>query len=153
MVANAERRQSNAYFSSSDGNFKTRYAAQEHFSELKTGDVTVKGGWRIYSSGPGIYMNQLISNGLGIRKESDHLIFDPILTKELDGLIFKYECLGVPVEIHYHVGQQEVKGIKVNGELLPSEIETNRYRDGGIKVANDVLKAALLKSQKIDIYC
>lgn len=153
VVANAERRQSNAYFSSSDGNFKTRYAAQEHFSELKTGDVTVKGGWRIYSSGPGIYMNQLISNGLGIRKESDHLIFDPILTKELDGLIFKYECLGVPVEIHYHVGQQEVKGIKVNGELLPSEIETNRYRDGGIKVANDVLKAALLKSQKIDIYC
>src|SRR5690606_11461681 len=56
-VPNAEIRQSNTYFSSSDGKFNTRYEAQEEFSKLKDGSVPVKGGWRIYSSGPGIYMN------------------------------------------------------------------------------------------------
>ena len=31
------------------------------------GGSGVKGGWRVYSSGPGIFINQLISNVLGLR--------------------------------------------------------------------------------------
>lgn len=47
-VPNAEWRQSNAYFSSSDGKFNTRYEAQERFGELRAGAVPIKGGWRKY---------------------------------------------------------------------------------------------------------
>ena len=79
VVPNAELRQSNSYFSSSDGKFNNRYEAQERFGELRDGTVPVKGGWRIYSSGPGIYMNQLISNALGIRQSEGDLVIDPIL--------------------------------------------------------------------------
>ena len=35
VVHNAELRQANAYFSSSDGDFKTRYESQENFGKLK----------------------------------------------------------------------------------------------------------------------
>jgi len=62
IVPNAITRQSNMYFSSSDAYVKTRYEAEEKFSKLKTGELRVKGGWRLYSSGPGIYLRQLIEN-------------------------------------------------------------------------------------------
>src|SRR5699024_2468490 len=78
-VHNAELRQANAYFSSSDGNFRTRYESQKNFGKLKNGEVGVKGGWRIYSSGPGIYLNQLITTVLGVRIKEETLVFDPVL--------------------------------------------------------------------------
>ncbi|KRL96993.1 hypothetical protein [Liquorilactobacillus satsumensis] len=55
-VPNAVLRQANTYFSSSDAAFSDRYQAQQEFSELKHGTIPVKGGWRLYSSGPGIYV-------------------------------------------------------------------------------------------------
>lgn len=55
-VKNAAIRQANTYFSSSDGDFADRYAAATDFAKLKTGEIAVKGGWRLYSSGPGIYV-------------------------------------------------------------------------------------------------
>ena len=42
VVHNAELRQANAYFSSSDGDFKTRYESQENFGKLKDGSIGVK---------------------------------------------------------------------------------------------------------------
>ena len=99
VVPNAAIRQSNAYFSSSDGKFNTRYEAQEHFEDLRSGKVEVKGGWRIYSSGPGIYMNQLISNALGIRQDRGDLILDPVMPASMDGLHFDYEFAGTPVTL------------------------------------------------------
>ncbi len=55
-VSNAERRQGNAYFSSSDAGFASRFDADTDHEKVYTGDVTARGGWRIYSSGPGIYL-------------------------------------------------------------------------------------------------
>ena len=55
-IANADYRQANTYFSSSDGEFADRYQAEADFGKLRTGTVKVKGGWRLYSSGPGIYV-------------------------------------------------------------------------------------------------
>ncbi|KRN30013.1 cellobiose phosphorylase [Liquorilactobacillus mali] len=55
-VSNAVLRQANTYFSSSDAEFYDRYQAQQNFEELKKGKIPVKGGWRLYSSGPGIYI-------------------------------------------------------------------------------------------------
>ncbi len=42
-VENANFRQSNVYFSSSDGAFNNRYDFQDRFNELKHGNVEVKG--------------------------------------------------------------------------------------------------------------
>jgi putative lysine transport system substrate-binding protein len=79
-------RQRNAYFSSSDGAFKDRYQAKEQFDLLREGKIDVKGGWRIYSSGPGILIHQMITNTYGIKRH--HLIssIQPNLPKELSGL-------------------------------------------------------------------
>lgn len=109
VVPNAEIRQSNAYFSSSDGKFNTRYEAQERFDELRKGTVQVKGGWRIYSSGPGIYMNQLISNCLGIRFEATDLVIDPVLPQHFDGLKFEFMVNDFLVMFVYHLTNQEEK--------------------------------------------
>ncbi|TMW72538.1 cellobiose phosphorylase [Alteribacter natronophilus] len=136
-VPNAEMRQSNAYFSSSDGKFNTRYEAAERFDQLKSGEVKVKGGWRIYSSGPGIYLNQLVSNVLGVREEGDMVIFDPVLDTRLDGLTFEFAVAGRPVRIVYHLsGKEAGSRVTVNGEEVPADTISNRYRDGGLKISN-----------------
>lgn len=59
-VSNAELRQANTYFSSSDADFGDRYEAQDHFNLIQQQKVAVKGGWRLYSSGPGIYIATLL---------------------------------------------------------------------------------------------
>ena len=64
-VANAARGQRNAYFSSSDAAFADRYEASAEWSRVKAGAIDVEGGWRIYSSGPGIYVSLLIRHALG----------------------------------------------------------------------------------------
>ncbi|WP_029192196.1 GH36-type glycosyl hydrolase domain-containing protein [Paenibacillus harenae] len=144
VVPNAELRQSNAYFSSSDGKFNNRYDAQERFGELKDGAVPVKGGWRIYSSGPGIYMNQLISNALGIRQLEGDLVIDPVLPAGLDGLRFEFEWAGYPVTFLYSLGKEErVRRVSVNGADVQLQPVANRYREGGVRISSGLLKAAL----------
>lgn len=137
VVPNAEMRQSNAYFSSSDGHFKTRYEAQERFEELRSCTVPVKGGWRIYSSGPGIYMNQLISNALGIRETEGDLIIDPVLTESLNGLQFHFEYAGMPVTFRYHLENKGEMQVWVNGQKADAEPLHNRYRTSGVRIARN----------------
>ncbi|WP_080873208.1 GH36-type glycosyl hydrolase domain-containing protein [Oceanobacillus timonensis] len=153
VVANAELRQSNAYFSSSDGKFATRYQAAKEFEKLRTGKATVKGGWRIYSSGPGIYMNQLISNALGIREVQDHIIIDPVLEAELNGLQFDFHCLNKPVTFVYHQTEVERK-VVVNGQDIQTVTLNNPYRMGGFQLDKEDVAALLTDSQtnRIDIY-
>jgi cellobiose phosphorylase len=67
-VSHASLRQRNAYFSSSDAAFRDRYEACAEWDRAKTGDVAVDGGWRIYSSGPGIYVALVIQQALGARR-------------------------------------------------------------------------------------
>lgn len=151
-VENAAIRQSNVYFSSSDGDFKTRYEAQANFDKLKNGDVPVKGGWRIYSSGPGIYINQLISNVLGIRQTENTFIIDPVLPERLNGLIVEFKLLDKPVKIKYHLGQEE-KQVIFNGNVVESKLEANLYRIGGICLDKEVIKQHLQEENILEIYC
>ncbi|MGM0217306.1 GH36-type glycosyl hydrolase domain-containing protein [Enterococcus sp. AZ126] len=152
-VKNAEIRQANVYFSSSDGDFKTRYDAQENFGKLKEGSVGVKGGWRIYSSGPGIYLNQLLSNVLGIREDSENVIFDPVLPKELNGLAMIYQIANKEVNVVFHLQSQKAT-VVANGTELPVKREKNPYRQGGLIVSLEKLNACLDKSEnQLDIYC
>lgn len=153
VVPNAELRQSNSYFSSSDGKFGTRYEAQERFGELKDGAVPVKGGWRIYSSGPGIYMNQLISNVLGIRMEGGDLVLDPVLPQELDGLQFDFQVVGRPVTFIYHLEDRSASYVTINKKEVSAEATANRYRQGGLRISAQHLNTLLKEeSTVIDVY-
>lgn len=152
-VPNAEIRQSNAYFSSSDGKFNTRYEAGEHFDELRTGSRAVKGGWRIYSSGPGIYLNQLIGNVLGLRVEKQQLIIDPMVDQKVGDLELTYQYNQLPVTLRYHFGQAE-SGIAVNGVTLNvDELErtNNRYREGGYILSKDLVMELVGQGETIEI--
>ena len=152
-VANAGRRQSNAYFSSSDGAFKTRYQSQAEFDTMKSGSTQVKGGWRIYSSGPGIYINQLLTSVLGIRQTADQIVFDPILPETLDGLEMRYRLLEKAVIIKFHLRTQQQE-LKINGQKVSASITSNPYRQGGLVASIDEIDKHLTQEiNKIDIYC
>ncbi|MGO4936338.1 GH36-type glycosyl hydrolase domain-containing protein [Fundicoccus sp. Sow4_H7] len=151
-VPNALTRQSNAYFSSSDGQFNDRYQAQENFKKLQTGEVAVMGGWRIYSSGPGIYLNQLISNVLGIRTLNNGLVIDPVLATEFDGLSMRFAFADKPVNFTFHATEGDLE-VKVNGEVPTTEKLENPYRSGGLYLTQEVLATALSSdNNQIDIY-
>jgi Cellobiose phosphorylase len=135
-VPNAELRQSNVYFSSSDGKFNTRYEAERRFEELRAGRAAVKGGWRIYSSGPGIYLNQLIANCLGIRQLGGDLVIDPVLPGHLDGLEFDFVWTEAPVRFVYHLNS-ESRRVVVNGREIPAHPLPGMYRQGGLRVAKE----------------
>jgi putative lysine transport system substrate-binding protein len=49
--------------------------------------MPVKGGWRVYSSGPGIFIHQIIVNMLGIQRHHLKHIHTPHLPKHLKDLI------------------------------------------------------------------
>ena len=131
-VKNALPRQRNAYYSSSDGDFLNRYDANANFHKLKDGSVGVKGGWRVYSSGPGIYLNQIISHFLGIRVSGDKLIIDPVVSKSLTGLVASMDVLGHEVTINYVENQDE--RILVDGLEVAYEEVSNKYRSTGLKI-------------------
>ncbi|MFC6465113.1 GH36-type glycosyl hydrolase domain-containing protein [Marinilactibacillus sp. GCM10026970] len=153
VVENAEVRQSNTYFSSSDADFSDRYEAQENFDLVKKGQVKVKGGWRIYSSGPGIYMNQLISSALGIRIHTQNLVLDPVLVKEQDELKVTYTYNGYPMTIQYHYVDTEQVHVQVNGQDIPQTNLKNPYRKAGVEIKQADLEKTLSKEDnQLDVY-
>lgn len=80
-LANASPRQRNTYFSSSDAAFPDRYAASADWAKVKARQIPVDGGWRIYSSGPGLYTNLILRHGLGVRRYFGERIVEPVLPK------------------------------------------------------------------------
>ncbi len=130
-VKNALPRQANVYFSSSDGDFKSRYEADQNFDLLRTGSVKVKCGWRLYSSGPGIYLNQLISNFLGIKTYDGNLHLDPVMPKNLRGLKLTFNYRGKLLNITYNQNKV-VEEVIVNGKVYHEHQDLNNYRKSGI---------------------
>ncbi len=74
-------RQRNAYFSSSDAAFHDRYQASDEWARVKANSIAVDGGWRVYSSGPGLYANMLIRHAFGLRRQCGKRIVSPGLRK------------------------------------------------------------------------
>lgn len=128
-VKNAYYRQSNVYFSSSDAWFKNRYEAKRDFHKIRDQKIMVKGGWRLYSSGPGIYINQFVSNILGIRLNHGNLLLDPILPDHLDGLRVRYAFKEKEITICYHKGKEAVL---INQKKIKYQKQEHPYRHGGI---------------------
>ena len=82
-LAHASPRQRNAYFSSSDAAFADRYAADAEWPRVMAGTVPVDGGWRIYSSGPGLFINLLLTHALGIRRRFAARSREPVVPASL----------------------------------------------------------------------
>lgn len=137
-VPNAMLRQSNVYFSSSDAAFKDRYEAKRDFEKVRQGLIPVKAGWRMYSSGPGIYLNQMVSNVLGFKQYHQGLWIDPALPQALDGLELSYHMGNYPLQVSYHFGTENQ--VKVEQQVVSSTPMNNRYRSAGVWIPSELLK-------------
>jgi 1,2-beta-oligoglucan phosphorylase len=90
-LRHASLRQRNAYFSSSDAAFRDRYQASAEWERVKAKTIAVDGGWRIYSSGSGLYMNMLIRHAFGVRRHFGKRIVKPCLPALLQFLSLEWE--------------------------------------------------------------
>jgi cellobiose phosphorylase len=82
-LAHASPRQRNAYFSSSDAAFRDRYQANAEWQRVRAGTIALDGGWRVYSSGPGLYTNLLLQHAFGIRRHFGKRVALPSLPRSL----------------------------------------------------------------------
>jgi len=90
-LAHASPRQRNTYFSSSDAAFRDRYEADADWDRVKSGRIAVDGGWRIYSSGPGLYANLLLRHALGLRRQFGKRSASPLLPRALGEVTLELE--------------------------------------------------------------
>jgi cellobiose phosphorylase len=136
VVPAAALRQANCYYSSSDAAFADRYEALAHYDRVKTGEVALEGGWRIYSSGAGIAMRVMHQCFLGLRREQSALIIDPVIPEALNGLQAEVELAGRTVHITYRLGHAGYgpRAVTLNGQELSCTREANPYRTGGAEV-------------------
>jgi 1,2-beta-oligoglucan phosphorylase len=134
-VNNALPRQSNLYFSSSDADFRDRYQAKEEFNRIKEGTIGVKGGWRIYSSGPGILIHQIMKGLFGLSHSKDGLVLSPTLDAVHDGLVLNLTIRGRDLRITYRMNGD---GVKVNGVPLTLKTGTNAYGKPYVVLPYDV---------------
>jgi cellobiose phosphorylase len=152
VVKNAGLRQRNCYFSSSDAAFSDRYEASRDYEKLRRGEVAVNGGWRIYSSGPGIFTSLVVRRLFGLRRHFDCMEFDPVLPRELDGIECDLPYHGRAVRYQFGVsgGGGSIKRIVINGqELAPLARASNPYRRGGIKIKRSEFEKALGQSENL----
>lgn len=145
VVPQGSMRQANCYYSSSDVTFTSRYAADYKYQDVLDGKMTLDGGWRVYSSGPGIYISLIIKKLLGFRVDSENIVLDPVLTKEMDGLEaqFKYKNNLILFKFKVLTENYHPKKLLINNKNITFECENNRYRKGGAKIGtkdfNDLL--------------
>jgi len=139
IVPCGDIRQSNCYYSSSDVTFKSRYEADELYDDIKTGNIMLKGGWRIYSSGPGIYVSMIVSRLLGLRVEFGNIIIDPVIPHSMDGLSASMKFFGHLVTFNYAIKEESFgpNTILVNGNSITFAYEENKYRRGGAIIPAD----------------
>jgi CRISPR-associated protein Csx3 len=141
----ARRRQSNCYFSSSDAAFGDRYQAQAGYQQARAGKVGLEGGWRVYSSGPGLYLRLVVESMLGLRLRGERVEIDPVLPHSLDGLQARVPFAGGAIDLTYHVGRSGVgpTAVVLNGVALPTAPLSNPYRARGVSVPFEQLREVL----------
>jgi cellobiose phosphorylase len=151
IVPSGDFRQSNCYYSSSDVTFKNRYEADERYDEIKTGSISLKGGWRVYSSGPGIYIGLVITRLFGLRIESGNIIIDPVLPFSMNLLYASMDFMGYPVSFHYTVKENNFnpKAISINGKVVNFTYEENQYRPGGAVIPKEQFLSMLNQKENL----
>lgn len=135
-VPGAAPRQSNCYYSSSDAGFDDRYDAQDHPDRLFDPQFRFEGGWRVYSSGPGLIVRMLVEDLLGCRWTAAGLVVDPVLPRAFDGATARLSLGGRDVEVEFRVagGCTGVSALALNGRSVDGEPVARRYRPGGMRI-------------------
>jgi cellobiose phosphorylase len=87
----AAPRQRNAYFSSSDAAFQDRYLASAEWDRVKAGAVALEGGWRIYSSGPGLYVSLVVGRVFGRRRRWGQYAAEPLRPRAHDDVRLEWD--------------------------------------------------------------
>lgn len=143
-VPSAAPRQANCYYSSSDAAFADRYQAQREYRRVLDGTVALEGGWRVYSSGPGILLGLVWRHVVGVELLHDQVVLDPVLPPALDGLAVHARIAGRDFEITYRVGPAGCgpREVKLNGRALDFTRRPSGHRRGAALVARDAFDAA-----------
>lgn len=155
VVPCGDIRQSNTYYSSSDVIFMNRYEADRLYSEIQTGTVTLRGGWRVYSSGPGIYIGIIVTRLLGLRIEWGNVIIDPVMAYSLDGLTVSMNFMNRRVSFRYEVrgNTSGPEKISINGREAIQLSEDNPYRRGGAVIPASLFLVMLDRpDNRVEIY-
>lgn len=145
VVPQATPRQANCYYSSSDAAFADRFDAVRDYDKLLLGEVPLDGGWRTYSSGPGIVIGLIVGRLLGVRREHSALVIDPVLPQALAGLLARVPLAGHEVELELQPGPLGHGPLKLllDGAELPFTRGDNPYRMGAAVVAMAELRLRL----------
>lgn len=140
-VPGAAPRQANCYYSSSDAAFADRYQAMEHPEALRDPQFRFEGGWRVYSSGPGLVLRLVTEQVLGLRQRVAGLEIDPVLPGCLDGVAARVPMPQGWLRVRYHVGAggHGVRRVTLNGQPVMGTTLVNRYRRAGIRLAPGLL--------------
>jgi cellobiose phosphorylase len=156
VVPNARPRQANLYFTSSDAQVYDRYEAAQRLDELKAGSVGALAGWRLYSSGPGIYIALVINRLFGIRRSRGLLVIDPVLSTSLDGVELRLDWQGKTVRWIYHVKKRSFAPDRVLVNGVTKAIWRRRlqtYRVGGLAIDAAQFDALLDRRENtVEIY-
>jgi CRISPR-associated protein Csx3 len=147
-IPNAMPRQSTCYYSSSDATFTDRYEAAARYGEVMGAGVPFEGGWRVYSSGPGIFLRLVVESLLGVRRRDSLLEIDPVLAQGLDGLRATVPVDGAPMDVTYRVGPRGAGPLAVvlNGVTLPLTPLSNPYRPAGVAIDMALVRAGMKTS-------
>ncbi len=145
LVPAATLRQANCYYSSSDAAFSDRYEAFAEYGRVMKGAVPLDGGWRVYSSGAGIWTRLMIQTFLGLRREKSVLVVDPVIPRSLDGLRAEMKWDGSLMEITYRIESAGCgpRGVNLNGADLPYTRGVNPYRTGAAEIPMSAVRERL----------
>jgi cellobiose phosphorylase len=137
VVPSATLRQANCYYSSSDAAFADRYQASAEYERVAQGTIALDGGWRVYSSGAGIATSLIVRRFLGLGRELDAVLFDPVMPPALDGLRAQVGVAGRTVQIRYEVRGAGcgVSAVRCNDRALSFTRDPNPHRPGAARVA------------------
>ena len=91
VVGNACVRQRNCYFTSSDAAFGDRYEACAEWDRVKAGLVGVEAGWRIYSGGPGLFVDLLVRRAAGRRRRFGKDVHAPLGSAVGESVVLKLD--------------------------------------------------------------
>ena len=94
VVPGARPRQANTYASSSDAAVLDREDFALRYQQVLSGSTGLEGGWRIYSSGPGVLVRIITHSLLGIQRRGTVALIDPVLPERLDGLTAEIPLAG-----------------------------------------------------------
>ncbi|MFM2169948.1 MAG: hypothetical protein RI957_177 [Verrucomicrobiota bacterium] len=135
LVPSSSLRQLNCYYSSSDADFADRYEAAEQYNKLHSGDVSLEGGWRVYSSGSGIAVRVMVQCFLGLRIGIDEVVIDPVIDPSLSGLVVECRLDAYHWQVIYHIGPEGTgpQSVKLNDVELTGTRLIHPYRCGGLR--------------------